>query len=131
MKLWIFSTFFLILCLLTGCKQSECLIAEMQVPNVPILALKPSNSVAQISLINREKEVRNVKEIVVCLQSSEGLCDFRRIELRNGDDVLSSHRLHLTGKRAQIECPVSVIAADMLVAWRAKRTLVTYILKLT
>lgn len=95
-------------------KQNINMTTKIHVDNVPILALKSSNSVAQITLINNNHNEKHILNVSFRLKSSNGLSDFRHVVIKCENKTLYSQELHLTGKKARINCPINTVFQDTI-----------------
>lgn len=87
---------------------SENIGSEVEIPNVPVLALKPSNPVAGITLINRGEGNRRIENVSVVLEGSLNLSDVETAMLTCGEETLCTVPVSGKGRSAKVVLPASL-----------------------
>ncbi|MBQ4287815.1 MAG: exo-alpha-sialidase [Bacteroidales bacterium] len=84
----------LILSLGAGCvRESKTLTSTVNVPNVPVLALKDMNRVASVGLAAPEGFQYSLKAVEVDLAASSGLGDICKVAVLGGDETIAETSL--------------------------------------
>ena len=118
-------TFFLILSLGAGCaRESQTLTATVNVPNVPVLALKDMNRIASVSVAAPEGFQYTLNALELDLAASGGLGDVRKVALLRGDETLAETLLATEAHEkvvrfklaAPVEGPVAGLAIGLVTA---------------
>ena len=113
-------TFFLILSLGAGCaRESQTLTATVNVPNVPVLALKDMNRIASVSVAAPEGFQYTLNALELDLAASAGLGDVRKVAILRGDETLAETLLateaHEKVVRFKLAAPVEGPVADLAI----------------
>ena len=83
-------TYVLILSLGAGCvRESKTLTSTVNVPNVPVLALKDMNRIAKVEIAAPEGFEYSLNAVEVDLAASAGLGDVRKVAVLLGEDAVS------------------------------------------
>ena len=118
-------TFFLILSLGAGCaRESQTLTATVNVPNVPVLALKDMNRIASVSVAAPEGFQYTLNALELDLAASAGLGDVRKVAILRGDETLAETLLATEAHEkvvrfklaAPVEGPVTGLAIGLVTA---------------
>ena len=113
-------TFFLILSLGAGCaRESQTLTATVNVPNVPVLALKDMNRIASVSVAAPEGFQYTLNAHELDLAASAGLGDVRKVAILRGDETVAETLLateaHEKVVRFKLAAPVEGPVADLAI----------------
>ena len=113
-------TFFLILSLGAGCaRESQTLTATVNVPNVPVLALKDMNRIASVSVAAPEGFQYTLNALELDLAASAGLGDVRKVAILRGDETVAETLLateaHEKVVRFKLAAPVEGPVADLAI----------------
>ena len=113
-------TFFLILSLGTCCaRESQTLTATVNVPNVPVLALKDMNRIASVSVAAPEGFQYTLNALELDFAASAGLGDVRKVAILRGDETLAETLLateaHEKVVRFKLAAPVEGPVADLAI----------------
>lgn len=106
--------------LLVGFSVSACISvspsvdATIEVDNVPVLSLKPSNTIAVLTLSNKSGTEHIIESVRLKLKATHNLSDLSMLDIRQGEDIVASTSLSLCGTEAAIECPLHLSFRDTL-----------------
>ena len=94
-----------------GCaRESRTVVTEVNVPNVPVLALKDVNRIATLELSIPEKVTCIVKTVSISLSATGGLGDIRRIDLLAGEEIVAGTEVKTNSheKAFVLKCDIPV-----------------------
>ena len=113
-------TLALILSLGAGCvRESKTLTSTVNVPNVPVLALKDMNRIATVGIAAPEGFQYSLKAVEVDLSASAGMGDVRKVAVLSGDgtvaeaDLMTDARVKVA--RLQFEAPLEGPVTDLAI----------------
>ncbi len=118
-------TLALILSLGAGCvRESKTLTSNVNVPNVPVLALKDMNRIATVRIAAPEGFQYSLNAVEVDLSASAGLGDVRKVAVLNGDGTVAEADLMTDARgkvvkfqfEAPLEGPVTDLAIGLVTA---------------
>ena len=113
-------TFALILSLGAGCvRESKTLTSTVNVPNVPVLALKDMNRIASVEIAAPEGFQYSLKAVEVDLAATAGLGDVRKVAVLSGDESIAEADLmtdaHEKTVKLALAVPIEGPVADLAI----------------
>lgn len=113
-------TFALILSLGAGCmRESKMLTSTVNVPNVPVLALKDMNRIASVEIAAPEGFQYSLKAVEVDLAATAGLGDVRKVAVLSGDESIAEADLmtdaHEKTVKLALAVPIEGPVADLAI----------------
>lgn len=88
--------------------------ATITADNVPILALKPTNKVASVTLVNQAPTQQYINGLSLSMKATYNLADLTSLDIMQEGRTLSSAHLDIQGKEATIDCSLHVSLTDTL-----------------